>query len=240
MADVWMTESRQASLRDLAAAEPMPGHPLPPQNVLELVNRLVPCDLIEVGFTDPTGRQLAEITLAPTTKGHTTVVAHPHDPADHGEGPYFLGWIHWTRNPQMAEECNAIVGVDDLSIGFRNGVDHVVQYGFARETTFFSEEELALMRMVAPLLGRLAHERPVPSITSHLTRSERRILHAVAGGHANSEIAESLCVAESTVRKHLENSYRKLGVSNRMAAVARVGGADLTSVDLRGRLETFA
>jgi DNA-binding CsgD family transcriptional regulator len=240
MADVWMTESRQASLRELLAAEPIPGHPLPPQSLLELVNRLVPCDLIGASFTDPMGRQLAEITLVPTANGHTAVVPPPHDPTDHGEGPYYLGWIHWTKNPQIAEECNAIVGVDGLSIGFRNGVDHVVQYGFARETTAFSQEELALLRMVAPLLGRLSHERPAPSIPSHLTLSERRVLHAVAGGHANAEIAASLCVAESTVRKHLENSYRKLGVSNRMAAIARLGGADMESVDLRGRLETFA
>jgi DNA-binding CsgD family transcriptional regulator len=240
MADVWMTESRQASLRELLAAEPIPGHPLPPQNLVELLFRLVPCDLIDVCFADPTGRELAQITVAPTANGHTTVVPPPQDPADHGEGPYYLGWVHWTKQPQIAEECNATLGVDDLSIGFRNGVDHVVQYGFVRETTAFSEEELALLRMVVPLLGRFAHERPAPSMPSHLTLSERRILHAVAGGHGNAEIAESLCVAESTVRKHLENSYRKLGVSNRMAAVARLGGADAESVDLQSRLETFA
>ena len=42
------------------------------------------------------------------------------------------------------------------------------------------------------------------------------------------------------MRKHLENAYRKLGVSNRMAAVARLRGAGRDDVDLRGRLETFA
>ncbi len=62
----------------------------------------------------------------------------------------------------------------------------------------------------------------------------------MAAGRANAEIAASLCVAESTVRKHLENSYRKLGVSNRMAAVARLRGSDHDGVDLRGRIETFA
>ncbi len=56
---------------------------------------------------------------------------------------------------------------------------------------------------------------------------------------ANAEIATTFCVAECTVRKHLENAYRKLGVSNRMAAVARLRSAD-DAPDLRGRLETFA
>jgi DNA-binding NarL/FixJ family response regulator len=42
------------------------------------------------------------------------------------------------------------------------------------------------------------------------------------------------------VRKHLEDAYRKLGVSNRMAAVARLQGRDSDTVDFKGRLETFA
>jgi DNA-binding CsgD family transcriptional regulator len=109
-----------------------------------------------------------------------------------------------------------------------------------RESRTFTEEELALLRMLVPVLGRLVRERPTPAPPTHLTLSERRILHQVAAGRANAEIAASLCVAESTVRKHLENSYRKLGVSNRMAAVARLRGSDHDGVDLRDRIETFA
>jgi DNA-binding NarL/FixJ family response regulator len=37
----------------------------------------------------------------------------------------------------------------------------------------------------------------------------------------NPEIAEALSVTPSTVRKHLENVYAKLGVRMRMAAAAR-------------------
>ena len=40
----------------------------------------------------------------------------------------------------------------------------------------------------------------------------------------NAEIAELLWLAPSTVRKHLENVYAKLGVSTRTAAVARFLG----------------
>jgi DNA-binding CsgD family transcriptional regulator len=241
MSDVWMTESRQAALRDLMTAEPIPGRPLPPRHVFDLVDQLVPCDLLGACFTDPRGRTLEEITVAPTSRGHTAPVPPPLvDAHGEGDGPYYLGWVHWSRNRAMAEECNGVEGVDDLAIGFRNGVDHVVQYGFVRDSTLFSEEELALLRMLVPVLGRLVRERPAPDLPTHLTLSERRILHEVAAGRANAEIAAALCVAESTVRKHLENSYRKLGVSNRMAAVARLGGADRNAVDLRGRLETFA
>ena len=39
------------------------------------------------------------------------------------------------------------------------------------------------------------------------------MLNHVAAGRSNSQIAERLFVAPSTVRKHLENIYSKLGVT---------------------------
>ena len=54
-----------------------------------------------------------------------------------------------------------------------------------------------------------------------LTAREREVLAWVARGKTNAEIAELLWLAPSTVRKHLENVYAKLGVSTRTAAVAR-------------------
>ena len=53
-----------------------------------------------------------------------------------------------------------------------------------------------------------------------LTRREREIVDLLAEGHTNAEIAERLTIAPTTVRKHLENIYAKLGVGNRTAAVA--------------------
>jgi DNA-binding CsgD family transcriptional regulator len=57
-----------------------------------------------------------------------------------------------------------------------------------------------------------------------LTAREREILGWVARGKTNPEIAEALWLAPSTVRKHLENVYAKLGVNTRTAAVARFLG----------------
>jgi DNA-binding CsgD family transcriptional regulator len=57
-----------------------------------------------------------------------------------------------------------------------------------------------------------------------LTARERDVLSWVARGKTNAEIAELLWLAPSTVRKHLENVYAKLGVSTRTAAVARFLG----------------
>jgi DNA-binding CsgD family transcriptional regulator len=57
-----------------------------------------------------------------------------------------------------------------------------------------------------------------------LTRRESEIVGLLARGKTNAEIAELLWVAPSTVRKHLENIYAKLGVHTRTAAVAHYHG----------------
>jgi DNA-binding CsgD family transcriptional regulator len=54
-----------------------------------------------------------------------------------------------------------------------------------------------------------------------LTAREQQILAWVARGKTNPEIAEILWITPSTVRKHLENVYAKLGVRTRTAAAAR-------------------
>ena len=54
-----------------------------------------------------------------------------------------------------------------------------------------------------------------------LTRREREIIDHVAVGETNRQIARALDISEATVRKHLESSFRKLGVTTRTAAAAR-------------------
>jgi DNA-binding NarL/FixJ family response regulator len=51
-----------------------------------------------------------------------------------------------------------------------------------------------------------------------LTRRELEILQLVAEGHSNAAMGRKLWVTEQTVKFHLSNIYRKLGVRNRTAA----------------------
>jgi DNA-binding NarL/FixJ family response regulator len=51
-----------------------------------------------------------------------------------------------------------------------------------------------------------------------LTPRELEILRLVAAGASNGRIARTLWVAEQTVKYHLSNIYRKLGVANRTQA----------------------
>jgi DNA-binding NarL/FixJ family response regulator len=60
-----------------------------------------------------------------------------------------------------------------------------------------------------------------------LTDREREILRLVAAGHTNGDIARLLWVTEPTVKFHLSNTYRKLGVSNRTEATRYAYAYDL-------------
>ncbi|MDA3005083.1 MAG: response regulator transcription factor [Actinomycetota bacterium] len=53
-----------------------------------------------------------------------------------------------------------------------------------------------------------------------LTPREAEVLRMAAEGLDNRAIATALAVSERTVKFHLQNTYRKLGVSNRTAASA--------------------
>jgi DNA-binding CsgD family transcriptional regulator len=69
-------------------------------------------------------------------------------------------------------------------------------------------------------IRRAGHTLLLDEQVAALTRREQEIVDHLAEGHSNAEIADRLTLAPTTVRKHLENIYAKLGVSNRTAAVA--------------------
>ena len=64
--------------------------------------------------------------------------------------------------------------------------------------------------------------REQPSQDTGLTPRELEVLQLVAEGLSNVEIAQRLWITRSTVAKHLEQAYPKLGVHSRTAAVARL------------------
>jgi DNA-binding NarL/FixJ family response regulator len=71
--------------------------------------------------------------------------------------------------------------------------------------------------------GNVVHrfEKRPATITEEdcpLTDRELEILRLVAEGHTNGRIARELWVTEQTVKFHLSNTYRKLGVANRTEA----------------------
>jgi DNA-binding CsgD family transcriptional regulator len=86
----------------------------------------------------------------------------------------------------------------------------------------FSERDRALLALLRPHLHQayLDAERRRCG-TPLLTPRHWELLHLVAAGHTNAQIARRLGVTEGTVRIHLQNIYRRLQVSSRTAAVTR-------------------
>jgi len=56
------------------------------------------------------------------------------------------------------------------------------------------------------------------SASGHLTRRELEILKLASSGLSNAQMAKTLWVTEQTVKFHLSNIYRKIGVGNRTGA----------------------
>jgi DNA-binding NarL/FixJ family response regulator len=71
-----------------------------------------------------------------------------------------------------------------------------------------------------------------------LTDRELAILSALARGLSNGQIGKELWIAEQTVKFHLTNIYRKLGVANRTEAARFAYQEGLVTSPLLDRDET--
>ena len=154
----------------------------------------------------------------------------------------------WESARTRRELAAALVGLDQAEAHESRGV---ILLGARGEVEYASEPARRLLREFAPdgvLVDWLASasrrplvhhrgerrlivervgdalllEEPPPDFG--LTAREREVVTWVACGKTNAEIAQLLWLAPSTVSKHLENVYAKLGVNTRTAAVARFLG----------------
>ena len=73
-------------------------------------------------------------------------------------------------------------------------------------------------RSIISAMPALLRDVTLSGEAEELTRREREILRFVADGMTNARIGRELWVTEQTVKFHLSNIYRKLGVSNRTEA----------------------
>ncbi|HEX7115265.1 MAG TPA: alpha/beta fold hydrolase [Steroidobacter sp.] len=79
----------------------------------------------------------------------------------------------------------------------------------------FCQEFDEFVERAGPPSGGVPQRGDLPELTAR----ENAILHLVAQGHGNSEIAARLFISEKTVRNHLTNIFEKLGVDSRARAI---------------------
>lgn len=134
-------------------------------------------------------------------------------------------------NEYMASELTTL-SVCDLCTGQRQvtGLGAVS----SRRRLGFNERDYARLELLRPHLAFLyrhacqsaaapaggAPPPPEPGPPG-LTRREGEVMHWLACGKTDAEIAALLSISPRTVQKHLEHVYVKLGVETRTAAVMR-------------------
>jgi DNA-binding NarL/FixJ family response regulator len=97
------------------------------------------------------------------------------------------------------------------------------------EPADLSRSIVEVMRGGAPMSGQIARRvidvfrqpAPVANEGARLTPREEEILHLLAKGYANKEIASRLAASVETVRVHVRHIYEKLHVHSRTAAAAK-------------------
>lgn len=68
-----------------------------------------------------------------------------------------------------------------------------------------------------PVLDRVRESTPQPE----LNEKQLQIMRLVGEGYSNKEIASKIYLSENTVKTHLQEIFRKLGVRNRVEAALR-------------------
>ena len=136
---------------------------------------------------------------------------------------------HWARESGLSAQPPS----------FRKEIEHLALASVLLATGRRAEGTALLSRLaraaeVAGRWGRLAEIRRLNSQASleggvHLSEREREILHLIAAGRSNQEIAKTLVVAVGTVKVHVHNLFQKLEVRSRTEAIARARALHLLS-----------
>jgi len=109
---------------------------------------------------------------------------------------------------------------DEMVMYLYNQQKPTAAIGFLRkegETPFTEQDSQKLLyvkRMIENVY--LLHQYVQPGDSLQTTRREEELLMYLCKGFKNAEIASYLYVSENTVKKHLQNLYRKFQVTSRM------------------------
>jgi DNA-binding NarL/FixJ family response regulator len=88
------------------------------------------------------------------------------------------------------------------------------------------DEDRVVLSVSRETLKRLVTRRDDPVLSAR----ELEVLSWVARGLSNAHIASRLFISEGTVRRHLTNTYAKLGVTSRVQAVNKAVSARMITV----------
>jgi DNA-binding NarL/FixJ family response regulator len=138
------------------------------------------------------------------------------------DGMSSLSCIQWLRKHAPSVRVLVVSDVDDPAVideALAAGADAFISKAAQPDDIASALRQVLNQRLImGPRRPQVAENGTRRAARAGLTRRETEILELVSKGYSNNHIASLLWVAEQTVKFHLSNIYRKLGVSNRTEA----------------------
>ena len=78
-------------------------------------------------------------------------------------------------------------------------------------------------QVAGEIIERMRSPQPASRLPAALSRSQLAIQRLIRRGHTNREIAAEVHLSENTVKTHVQEIFRKLGVRNRVEAAILAG-----------------
>jgi DNA-binding CsgD family transcriptional regulator len=220
------------------------------RGLLDALHRALPSDYISLNDIGPdpaemvvlmTPEETEELYAAWMRHGHENPLLRHYQRTHEGRAMRFSDVCTRARLHSLAlyRECYRPMGVEhQMAFTLPTGPNRVLAIALSRREHDYSDEERDLADRARPFLiqaylnaiafqaarNGLHGATPTlePLVAAGLTRREAQSLGLVALGRSNHHVAAALGISHRTVGKHLERGFRKLGVSDRSSAAARV------------------
>jgi DNA-binding CsgD family transcriptional regulator len=152
----------------------------------------------------------------------------------------------------LYREFYALIGIEyQISFALPSTAgEEILAIALSRRETDFTDEERELLAVARPHLVQIyrnalhhsevmsrqvvrsapfADQRALQDLG--LTPAQAKVLGLIASGQSTIDVGGELRISERTVQKHLQGVYRRLGVSDRSAAIHRAWQAVLPPAD---------
>ena len=127
-----------------------------------------------------------------------------------------------TSRTELASETAERIQRDDLEMPFVRLPERIADWHASACGTLVIASDGSTLVVETTRDGSALLLSEPPSSEGMLTARERDVMRCVEEGLSNAEIARELWIQPTTVRKHLENIFAKLGVRSRTAALSKL------------------
>jgi two-component system response regulator DevR len=120
-------------------------------------------------------------------------------------------------DPDLVQEC--------IQAGARGYVVKDVERFSLKESirAVYRGQSVLAPQVAGQVIERSRTRQPAASRRAALSASQVSILRLISRGHSNREIAAEVHLSENTVKTHVQEIFRKLGVRNRVEAAILAG-----------------